>query len=145
MTAGIAHELGRHITDGQCFTYAPGPGWPASIQFLLGASGAPPGSTATEVDVNTTSIDEYVASARRCDAFVVYKQDMATVAQAFYAPSIYQPYFQAVADWVRSPGSGYTLDRTWSFSDLPPLGTHTLGRYQGIFLTVELYLRGPAA
>ncbi len=142
VTAGVAHELSRHISGGQCFTYAPGPGWPASIEFLMmDANGNAPASTATEVDTNVTTIGEYVDSARKCDAFLVYQQAMATVAQAFYAPPVYQPYFQAVADWVRAPASGYTLDRTWSFSDLPPLGQHALGRYQGVSLNVELYLR----
>ena len=31
--------------------------------------------------------------------------------------------------------------RTWQLSDLPPVGPHQLGRYQGVSLTVDLYLR----
>lgn len=143
VTSGIARELSAHgVSAGHCFTYAPGPGWPASIQFLMmDSQGRSPSATGTEVDVNTTTIADYVAAARSCDAFVVYAEPVATVAQAFYAPPVYQPYFQAVADWVRAPGSGYALDRTWTFTDLPPFGDHALGRYDGISLTVDLFLR----
>ena len=72
---------------------------------------------------------------------MVYREDLAEVARVFFAPPVRRPYLQAVADWVRSPGSGYVLDRTWRFTDLAPSGPHTLGNYQGVSLTVDLYLR----
>jgi len=46
-----------------------------------------------------------------------------------------------LAQWVRSPLSGYTLDRSWRFTDLAPSGQHQLGRYEGVSLTVDLYIR----
>jgi hypothetical protein len=142
VTESLAGELSQHLSADQCFTYAPGPGWPASIEFAVSArKGSSPMSTATEVDPTVTSVSDYVTSARRCDAFVVYEQGIGEVAQAFYAPSAYQPYFQAVADWARGPGSGLMLDRSWTFSDLPPIAPHTLGRYTGRSLTVDLWLR----
>ena len=145
VTDSIALELTRHLASDQCFTYAPGPGWPASIEFAAMATrGSSPVSTATDIDVATTTVEDYVAAARRCDAFVVYEQDMGTVAQVFYAPPIYQPYLQAVADWVRTPGNGFTLDRKWVLTNMPPIAPHTLGRYHGLTLTVDLYLRMPS-
>jgi hypothetical protein len=43
--------------------------------------------------------------------------------------------------YVRGHDSGYFLDRTWRLTDLPPSGPHQLGSYQGVSLTVDLYLR----
>lgn len=142
VTTSIAHELGGRISATDCFAFAPGPGWPAAIQFLLMDGGGKwPASTATDIDTSTP-VSDYVESAKQCAAVIAYRDDITRVAQAFYAPIAYQPYLQAVADWVRTPRSGYTLDRTWSFSDLAPYGTHTLGQYQGVSLTVDLFLRG---
>ena len=143
VTTSLAHELGAHISTGDCFAFAPGPSWPATIQFvLMDANGKWPASTATDIDI-TTKTSDYVATAKKCAAVIAYRENITQVAQAFYAPVAYQPYLQAVADWVRSPGSGYSLDRSWSFSDLAPFGAHTLGHYQGVSLTVDLYLRSP--
>ena len=72
----------------------------------------------------------------------MYREDVTQVAKAFFCPPVRQPYLRALAAWVRSPGSGYALARSWSFHDLPPVGPHTLGRYDGVSLVVELYLRG---
>ena len=144
VTTGIAQELSRHISADDCFTYAPGPGWPASIEYLMmDSSGGAPYNTPIDVNPKTTTTADYIATAKRCGAIIAYKDDIARVAQVFYAPAVRQPYLQALADWVRSPASGYTLDRSWSFSDLAPPLPHPLGRYQGVSLTVELYLRSP--
>jgi hypothetical protein len=147
VTSGIAQELSRHhVGSGRCFTYAPGPGWPGSIEFLLmDRQGRSPTATATEVDISKTTVADYVAAAQRCDAFVVYQEPISAVARAFYAPPVYQPYFEAVADWVKSPGSGYSMVRSWTFTNLPPFGYYELGRYTGISLTVELYFRDSAS
>jgi len=72
---------------------------------------------------------------------LTYREEIAEVAKVFFAPPVRQPYLQAVAQWVRSPVSGYALDRTWRMSDLAPSGPHTLGHYQGVSLTLDLYLR----
>jgi 4-amino-4-deoxy-L-arabinose transferase-like glycosyltransferase len=145
VTSAVAQELGGHLGPQQCFTYAPGPGWPASIQLAVAASrGSSPTSTPTDIATATTTIVQYLVFARRCDAFLVYEQAMPTVATAFYAPAAYQPYFQALSDWVRTAGSGYSLDRQWTFSDLPPSQPHRLGNYAGVTLTVDLYLRDGA-
>jgi hypothetical protein len=143
VTNAIAAELElRHVGAGQCFTYTPGPGWPAAIQFQMAdREGRSPTATGTEVDLASTTISDYVAAAQNCTAFLVYAQPIAVVAQAFYAPPAYQPYFQAVGDWVKSPSSGCVLDRSWTFADLPPFGGHTLGRYDGVSLTLDLYLK----
>ena len=142
VTAGLAQELGRHVTAGQCFSYAPGPGWPAAIELLLtNSNGASPQSTAIDVDPTATTTADYIFTASRCPAIVVYREDPSLVGQAFFCPPVRQPFLRALSAWVRSPGSGYGLDRTWHFNDLPPLGPHTLGHYQGVSLTVDLYLR----
>lgn len=139
VTKSIADELGRHITTSDCFSWAPGPGWAGSIEFLLmDANGNAPGSTTLDPTLTT---DAYLESVKQCKAVIVYREDITQVAQAFYAPPAYQPYLRAVADWVRSSGSGYTLDRSWSFTDLPPNTAHQLGHYEGLSLTVDLYLR----
>lgn len=144
VTADIANELGRHVSAAQCFAYVPGPGWPASLIYrMMDANGNAPASTAIDVVPTQTTVSDYVAAASRCTAVMAYREDIADVAQVFFAPPIRQPYLRAVAQWVRSPDSGYALDRTWQFSDLAPSGPHTLGRYQGVSLTVDLYLRGP--
>jgi len=146
VTTQLAQELGRHVGVDGCFTYTPGPGWPASIQYLLmDSNGKTPASTSIDVDPTTTSVDDYLLAARQCAAFIVYGEDIAQVAQVFFAPAIRQPYLRALAEWVRRPDSGYVLDRTWSFADLAPRGPHTLGRYQGVSLTVDLYLRTATA
>src|SRR5207237_6387530 len=50
VTSELAHELSSHIAPGRCFTYAPGPGWPASLEVLMTTSdGASPLSTQTDV------------------------------------------------------------------------------------------------
>ncbi len=142
VTAGVAQELGRHMSAGQCFAYIPGPGWPNSISLLLmDANGNVPGSTPTDIDPTTTTVDAYVAYASRCEAVMAYREDIARVAPVFFAPPVRQPYLRAVASWVRAPASGFVLDRTWRFNDLPPSGPHPLGHYQGVSLTVDLYLR----
>jgi len=144
VTVDLAREIGRHVGNDDCFTYAPGPGWPASIQYLLmDSNGAAPFNNPIDVDPTTTTIADYILIARRCSAAIVYKDDIARVAQVFFAPAVRQPYLQALADWVRSPDSGYTLDRSWSLSNLASPLPHRLGRYQGVSLTVELYLRSP--
>jgi hypothetical protein len=140
VTASLAGEMGHHITSRDCMSYAPGPGWPASIQFrMMDANGNTPGSPPLNPSLTTS---EYLGMVRQCAAIITYREDITQVAQAFPAPAAYQPYLRATADLVHGPNSGYSLDRTWSFSDLVPLGPHALGRYQGLSLTVELYLRG---
>ena len=142
VTVDLAHELGRHISNSDCFTYAPGPGWPASIQYLMmDADGGAPGNTAIDVDPTTTTTVDYVSTAKRCTAVIVYRDDLSQVGRVFYVPAVRQPYLRALAQWVRAPDSGYTLDRSWTFTDLAPSGQHALGRYQGVTLTVDLYIR----
>jgi hypothetical protein len=140
--AEVAQELGRHISAGDCFTYAPGPGWPASIEYqLMDSNGAAPFNSPIDVDPATTSIAAYLLETKRCSAVIVYREDISQVAQVFFLPPVRQPYLRALAQAVRIPGSGYALDRTWKLNDLPPIGPHPLGRYQGVSLTVDLYLR----
>jgi hypothetical protein len=141
-TTDIAGELGRHVSAGQCFAYVPGPGWPDSIILkLMDANGNAPLTTPIDIDPTRTSVADYVAYARYCPAILAYREDIADVSRTFFAPPTRQPYLRAVAEWVRSPNSGYTLDRSWSLDDLAPIGPHELGRYQGVSLTVDLYLR----
>jgi hypothetical protein len=141
VTTEIAHEMGRYVTSDQCFAYAPGPGWPASIEYYMtDANGKAPGSTPVDVDPSMTVAD-YVTLAGRCPAVLAYREDITQVAQQFIAYPVRQPYLRAVAAWVRSPGSGYTLDRSWQFTDLASNGPHSLGHYQGLKLTVDLYVR----
>jgi len=142
VTTEVAQELGRHMSTGQCFAYIPGPGWPNSISLLLmDANGNAPGTTPSDVDPTTTTVEAYVGYASRCEAVLAYREDIARVAPVFFAPPVRQPYLRAVAGWVRAPASGFVLDRTWRFNDLPPSGRHPLGHYQGVSLTVDLYLR----
>ena len=142
VTADVARELGRHISVEQCFGQVPGPGWPnALIYLLMDANGNMPGSTATDVDPTKTTVSDYVASATKCTAVLAYREDAATVARAFFEPPVRQPYLQGVANWVRTPASGFVLDRTWRFNDLAPFGPHPLGHYQGVSLTLDLYIR----
>ena len=142
VTSDVAQELGRHVSAGQCFGYAPGPGWPATlIGILMDGNGNAPVSTAIDVDPSRTAIRDYVAAASGCPAILTYREDIADVAKAFYAPPARQPYLRALADWVHSPDSGFVLDKSWTLSDLPPITPHTLGSYQGQSLTVELYAR----
>lgn len=141
VTADLARELGRHVSPSQCFTYAPGPGWPASLEFLLTTSnGATPQSTTIDVDPRV-AIRDYVNQASTCPAAIVYREDISQVAQAFFCPPVRQPYLRALAQWVTNPLSGYALLRSWRLMDLPPVGPHSLGHYQGVSLTVDLYLR----
>ncbi len=140
-TNGIADELRRRIQPFDCFTYAPGPGWPASIEYqLMDSEGRAPSNNPIDVSPDT-SIDTYLQQARQCRAVIVYRDDIKQVARVFYCPPVRQPYLQALSDWVRSPGSGYIVDRTWTLSNILPRGPHPLGRDDGVSLTVELYLR----
>jgi hypothetical protein len=144
VTAELAQELGRHLSVGHCFTYAPGPGWPASLEFLMtDSNGASPHTTPIDVDPALTT-SQYVRDSITCPAAVVYRDDITQVAKVFFCPPVRQPYLQALSDWVRSPLSGYTLARSWRLTDLPPAGPRTLGRYEGVSLTVDLYLRAGA-
>ncbi len=140
VTASLAAELGRHIGSGDCFVSAPGPGWPASIQFLLvNAHGDAPGSVPINPSLPTA---DYVQASQSCKAVITYKEPITQVAQAFSALPAYQPYYLAIDQWVRN-SSGYCWDRSWSFPNLPPYEAHALGGYQGISLTVDLFIRGP--
>jgi hypothetical protein len=141
----VAQELSRRMSSGQCFAYAPGPGWPSTLIYAVeGATGNAPASTSIDVDPTSTTTSDYVASASKCMAVLAYREDIATVAQVFFAPPVRQPYLRAVAQWVQSPDSGYTLDRSWTFSDLAPGVPHRLGHFEGVSLTVDLYLRNSA-
>jgi hypothetical protein len=142
VTTELAHEMGRYVSADQCFAYAPGPGWPASIEYLMtDSNGKAPRSTGVDIDPSSTTISQYVASANTCKAAIVYREDISQVAEMFVAYPVRQPYLRAVAEWVRSPISGYTLERSWRFSDLASNGPHSLGRYQGMSFTVDLYVR----
>jgi len=144
VTNDVARQLRTDLRVGECFTYAPGPGWPASLEILMtDHDGAAPRSTQIDVDPSSTT-DAYIANARKCPAVVVYRENIKQVAKAFFCPPVRQPFLQALSDWVKGPGSGYRLDRSWRFDDLPPVGPHTLGRYEGVSLTLDLYLRAPA-
>ena len=146
VTVDVADELKHYVSGGQCFTYAPGPSWPASLQYqMMDAFGNTPLSTAIDVNPRVTSIADYVKAASQCQGVIVYRENFAQVAEFFYIPQARQPYLQAVADWVRSPGSGYRLDRTWSFADLTSDSLHPLGQATGVSLTVELYVRSTAS
>jgi hypothetical protein len=145
VTNELAAELGHQLSPGQCFTYAPGPGWPASLEILMtDPHGASPLSTPIDVDP-ALSTSQYVRASTTCRAAVVYREDITEVAKAFFCPPVRQPYLQALAEWVRGPLSGYRLFRSWRFNDLPPVDPHALGRYEGVSLTVDLYLRVVAA
>jgi hypothetical protein len=142
VTTELAQELARYVSVDQCFAYAPGPGWPASLEYLLtDSNGRAPASTPVDVDPRSTTISDYVAEASQCPAVIAYREDILQVAQVFIAFPVRQPYLRAVAEWVRSPGSGYYLDRSWHFSDLAPFDAHTLGRFHGVSLTADLYIR----
>jgi hypothetical protein len=144
VTSGLAGEIKRNVSPGECFSYAPGPGWPASLEMLMTTSdGRAPRSTAIDVDPTTTA-GAYLDNARKCPVIVVYRNDIKQVAKAFFCPPVRQPYLQALSDWVRTPGSGYRLDRSWRLEDLPPVGPHTLGRYEGVSLTLDMYVRSAA-
>lgn len=142
VTVAMADELKRYVSLGQCFTYAPGPGWPASLQYqMMDPLGNTPMSTAIDVDPSVTSIADYIKSASKCQAVIAYRENITKVAQLFYAPPVRQPYLQALADWVRSPDSGFRLDQSWRFSDLTSDGAHPLGQTNNGSLTVDLYVR----
>jgi hypothetical protein len=146
VTADLAGELGRNLSPSDCLAYAPGPGWPASLEYLMmDSTGRSPRNAAIDIDPATTTLSDYIATARTCKAIIAYREDISQVAQVFFAPAVRQPYLQALSQWVRGPDSGYVLDRTWVFTDLPPRDAHPLGSYRGISLTVDLYLRGAPA
>lgn len=141
VTKELAQEMGRFITVNDCFAQAPGPGWPASIEYFMTDSlGRQPTSTSIDFDPSNP-ISYYVKAASQCPAVISYREDISQVAQMFVAFPVRQPYLRAIAEWVRSPGSGYTLDRSWQFTDLASNGLHTLGHYQGFTLTVDLFIR----
>jgi hypothetical protein len=141
VTVQVAAEMRRHIDSTQCFAYAPGPGWPAALEYMMvDTEGRSPRSTAVDIDPST-SVDDYVKAAGKCPAVLAYREDITTVAEQFIAYPVRQPYLRAVAEWVRSPQSGYALDRSWTFNDLASNGPHTLGHYEGLSLTVDLYIR----
>jgi len=134
--------MSRFVSSSQCFATAPGPGWPASLEyFMTDSQGNVPASTPVDIDPSAMTVDAYVYIASTCPAVISYREDITKVADIFVAYPVRQPYLRAVADWVRSPRSGYTLDRSWKFVDLAPNGPHTLGQYQGRTLTVDLFVR----
>ena len=142
VTAALAQELDRRITAADCFVASPGPGWPASLQSeLVKSRGEAPGTIPIDPSAPPTA---YVRAATGCAAVITFREDVSEVAQAFIALPPYWPYYRAIDQWVRSPSSGYTLDQSWQFTDLPPYVEHPLGRYQGVSLTVDLFVRGPA-
>jgi hypothetical protein len=143
VTTELAHEMSRYVSFDQCFAYAPGPGWPASLEYFMTDSlGRSPASTSIDVDPSTP-ISDYVTQASKCPAVISYRDDITLVAKMFVAYPVRQPYLRAVAEWVRSPNSGYTLDRSWQFTDLASNYTHTLGHYEGLTFTVDLFVRSP--
>lgn len=141
VTNQIAGEMGHRIAASDCFVSSPGPGWPASIQFLLVDSrGEAPGTIGIDPSVPPAY---YVQAAKSCAAVLTFREDVSIVAQAFSALPPYQPYYRAVDFWVRNDPA-YARVRSWSFSDLPPYDPHPLGHYKGLSLTVDLFVRGAA-
>lgn len=142
MTAGVAQELRHYVPSDQCFAYAPGPGWPASLQYMLMDDlGSAPSSTEIDIDPKTTTVKDYVVAASRCEAILAYREDITQVSKIFYAPPPRQPYLRAVAEWVRTPSSGFSLDRAWHLSELVTDDPHPLGHSPTFSLTLELYVR----
>jgi hypothetical protein len=109
-------------------------------------------STPIDIDPLTTTPTDYVLSASRCPAVIAYREDISQVARVFWTPAVRQPYLRAVAEWVRSPGSGYEIGHTWQLFDLPAgacdkeyiCPSRELGRSPSLNLTVDLFIRTQA-
>lgn len=57
-------------------------------------------------------IDESVGN---CKAVIAYEEDVGKVVRFAWVPAPAQPYFRAIAEWVKQPDSGYTSARTYYF------------------------------
>ena len=71
-------------------------------------------------------IDESVGN---CKAVMAYEEDVGKVVRFTWVPAPAQPYFRAIAEWVKQPDSGYTSARTYYFMT------------EDGYLTLHLYLR----
>jgi hypothetical protein len=152
----MASDLRELLTEDDGFAYVPLYGLPPAIDFYLARPGhALPYDFGFDPG-QRTAIEQFVNDRlARCQAVIVYEDDMASIGRYLCCHPIAWPYAHALADWVRRSDSGYRLAASYRFSDRsPPLiewsdprfgklaaATYRLGDNNRRGWTVHLYLR----
>jgi len=128
VTQSIAADLRTHLTNNDIFMWAPAYGFPATLEYyMMDKTGEYPRHLSSQME-NTPSqfIHESVSN---CKAILAYEEDIDKVARFTWVPAAYQPYFRAIAEWVKQPDSGYIRTNTYYFVT------------EDGYLTLHLYLK----
>jgi len=128
VTQSIAADLRAHLTNNDTFMWAPAYGFPATLEYyMMDGTGGYPFHLSTQME---KSPDQFIhESVSNCKAILAYEEDIDKVARFAWVPALYQPYFRAIAQWVKQPDSGYIRTNTYHFVT------------EDGYLTLHLYLK----
>ena len=111
-TQDIAADLRSVLRNEDRFMWAPAYGFPATLEYyMMDKEGGYPNHISIDMTKPPTRFIE--ESVTKCKAILVYEEDIKVVAQFTWVHVSQQPYFQAIADWVKQPSSGYTAVKTY--------------------------------
>jgi hypothetical protein len=128
VTQSIAADLRAHLTNNDTFMWAPAYGFPSTLEYyMMDGTGGYPRHISIQME---KSPDQFVhESVSNCKAVLAYEEDIDKVARFAWVPDLQQPYFRAIAQWVKQPDSGYIRTNTYHFVT------------EDGYLTLHLYLK----
>jgi hypothetical protein len=135
VTIELATDLKSILSQGDTFFPVPIFGYPRTLQYYMtDSSGKYPGDIGIWLAYSPDrDINERIS---KCKAILVFKEDVESVKTrdlAIATPRL--PYYVAIQKWVKSPDSGFSLFKTYHFSE------HSVYNKEGTGYDVELYVR----
>lgn len=128
VTQVIARDLRTHLTNNDTFMWAPAYGFPAALEYyMVDGTGEYPRQISIQMEKSPSQFVH--ESVSKCKAILAYEEDIGEVARFSWVPDTQQPYFRAIAQWVKQPSSGYIQTNTYHFIT------------EDGYLTLHLYLR----
>jgi len=129
----IAADLRSILANNDTFMWAPAYGFPAALQYyMVDEKGQYP--QVVWVDIQKSPYQFIRESVSSCKAILAYEEDIDFVVRIFrpfvVVRPVVQPYFQAIAEWLKQSNSSYTPIRTYYFVT------------GGGRLTMHLYVKG---
>jgi hypothetical protein len=132
VTQSIAADLRASLTNNDTFMWAPAYGFPATLEYyMMDKTGGYPRSISINMErMLEESPEQFIDEAvGNCKAVMAYEEDIGKVVRFAWVPAPAQPYFRAIAEWVKQPDSGYTSARTYYIMT------------EDGYLTLHLYLK----
>jgi hypothetical protein len=110
----IAVDMRSYLTNDDKFMYAPAYGFPGTLQYyMMDREGHYP--QLLWIDEQKSPEQFIRESVTTCKAVLAYEQDIDTVGQVMSFSRLDEPYFRAIAEWVKRPDSGYASVKTYHF------------------------------